>query len=299
MVFDNVDDFALIEEIMPRGDHGAIITTSRDSVRSEAWTCKGHQVLDFSISEGCDFLRASLSILYPAEEDRNLYEISKSVHGYPLALGQIAGFIRTYKCSMHDFWFLFRDKRRSAAISTYQLTAYRANLATVWDLSCSSLDKNSKIILEIFAFLDADSLPVKFFKQGAAGQEWDWPRLHFMTDPMSFMKALMKLRSQSLIRINDQSDTISIHRFFQDNIRELLHKQPSLYSRSFKEALHLLSKIQPKFMNQNQHWNPQHWAGSEQYLPHITSLEQHFLAQPHHLIRSAAVLANLVYHSAV
>ena len=299
LVFDNVDDFSLIEYLLPHGDHGAVVTTSRDSICSGEWTRNSHQVLDFSITEGCEFLRLSLSDPVPVDIEKDLRKISDCVHGYPLALSQIAGFIRTNSCSMHDFWTLFHDKRRSVTISTYQVQAYDANLATVWDLSFSMLDDDSRVILEIFAFLDADSLPLKLFQHGSLDQHNKWPRLGFMADPLKFIEALKRLRSQSWVRNNGALPTISIHRFFQDNVRDVLHKEPLLESQAFEEALHLLGIIQPRFMNHSQHWNPQHWEGSKQYLQHVQSLEKHFLSTPRIMDSSAAKLARIVYHSAV
>lgn len=46
LVYDNVDDVLLTTDIMPCGDRGAIITTSRDSIMSEDWTLNRHEVLE-------------------------------------------------------------------------------------------------------------------------------------------------------------------------------------------------------------------------------------------------------------
>ena len=299
LVFDNIDDVSLMTDIMPRGDRGVVITTSRDSIMSEDWTLNRHQVLEFSIEEGCGFLRKSLPDVVAASADHDLVQVSTMFQGYPLALGQVAGFIGTYGCSLHDFLKIYEDKKSSSAIAELPVKDYHANLTTVWDLSFSSLDDNSRTILEIFSFLDPDSLSYDYFSHGTFDQHIQWPRLQFMASPLEFFSAVKKLRSQSLIRINSELRTMSIHRFFQANVREQVQRDAQRRRDSFDEAVHLLTIIQPEFLNHSQHWNPQNWAGSEQYLPHIRALEAHFLGDPLCFQNSVPKLAKLVYHGAV
>ncbi|KAL8847101.1 MAG: hypothetical protein Q9221_007850 [Calogaya cf. arnoldii] len=299
LVLDNIDDIGLATGIIPRGDRGAIITTSRDSIISEDLTRNSYQVLEFSVEEGCGYLRSALpsSVTTNAEDD--LRRVSETFHGYPLALGQIAGFVRTYGCSLHDFLNIYEDKKNSTTISEFAVKDYHANLTTVWDLSFSSLDDNSRTILELSALLDPDSISYDFFMHGTHDQHVQWPRLRFMADPLEFLAALKKLRSQSLIRLNSELRTISIHRYFQASVRQQVYRVTQQQHNPFNEAVHLLTIIQPEFMNHSQHWNPQNWEGSEQYLPHIKSLEGHFLENPFEFKDSAGSLAKLVYHGAV
>lgn len=299
LVFDNIDNVSLTADIMPRGDRGAIITTSRDSIMSEDWTLKRHQVLEFAIQEGCGFLRNALPDAIAINEEHLLEEISTMFQGYPLALGQVAGFIRTYGCSLRSFLGIYQDKKSSSAITKLSVKDYHANLATVWNLSFSSLDENSRTVLEIFALLDPDSLPYDYFSRGGMDQHIQWPRLQFMASPLCFHSALKKLRSQSLIRINPELHTMSMHRFFQGSVREQVYSDTQRRRDSFEEAVHLLTIIQPEFLNHSQHWNPQNWVGSEQYLPHIKALETLFLEEPLCLQNSAPKLAKLVYHGAM
>lgn len=266
---------------------------------SENLTRNYHQVLEFSIDEGCEFLRHSLPGYINPNAGTDLRRLSETFHGYPLALGQIAGFIRTNGCSLQDFLKIYEDKKSSSAITSQPVKDYHANLATVWDLSFSSIDEQSKTILEIFAFLDPDSLSYHYFTHGTNEQLAQWPRLRYMTDHLEFLAALRKLRSQSLIRINTGLQTISIHRFFQANVLQQISKDRARLHDSFEEAVHLLTIIQPEFMNQSQHWTPQNWVGSEAYLPHIKALEGHFLKDPSPFRDSASKLARLVYHAAV
>lgn len=286
-------------DIIPHGDCGAVITTSRDSNISEDLTPNNYQILEFSDEEGCGFLRSSLSTSVTVNAEGELRRINETFHGYPLALAVVAGFIRTYKCSLHEFWKIYEDNQSSTAISNLAIKDYHANLSTVWDISFSSLDDESRTILEIFALLDPDSVPYGYFTHGNVYQHIQWPRLRFLADPLKFFAALKNLRSQSLIRVNSNLRTISIHRYLQLSVRNRTYGNPQRQNQPFEEAVHLLAIIQPEFMNHSQHWNPQNWVGSEQYLPHIKALEGHFLENPSRFNSCAAKLAKLVYHGAV
>lgn len=283
-------------DIIPHGDCGAVITTSRDSNISEDLTRNSYEVLDFSVEEGCGFLRSSLSANVTVNAEGELRRISETFCGYPLALAQAAGFIRTYKCSLHEFWEIHEDNKSSTAISN---PAIKATLNTVGDISFSSLDDESRTILEILALLDPDSIPYDYFTHGNVYQHIQWPRLQFLADTLKFFTALKNLRSQSLIRLNTKLRTISMHRYLQVSVRSWTDGNLQRQNQRFEEAVHLLAIIQPEFMNHSQHWNPQNWVGSEQYLPHIRALEGHFLENPSRFNSCAAKLAKLVYHGAV
>ncbi len=141
---------------------------------------------------------------------------------------------------------IYQDKKSSSAITEFLVKDYHANLATVWDLSFFSLDDNSRTILEIISFLDLDSLSCDYFSHGTFDQHIQWPRLRFVASRLEMMSALKKLRSQSLIRINSELRTISIHRFFQDDVRQQVQRDAQGRRDSFEEAVHLLTIIQPE-----------------------------------------------------
>jgi hypothetical protein len=120
-----------------------------------------------------------------------------------------------------------------------------------------------------------------------------------LVDLIKFWETLRLLRSQSLIRINSDLSTISIHRHLRENIALDLQKDPPRRRVAFEEALHLLTNIQPEFLNHSIHWSPANWTGSEKYLAHIKVLEVRFLEEPAIFQGSENKLAKLVYHCSV
>ncbi|TAQ85801.1 hypothetical protein B7494_g5858 [Chlorociboria aeruginascens] len=299
LVFDNADNISLVQDCFPRANHGAIILTTRDSVMSAEVATSGQAVLEFSIEEGRDFLNYSLPSQVTANAQDIAWNISATFHGFALALGQIAGYIRTSGCSLQDFVRMYENRKNTTALTALPVKDYHSNLATVWDLSLSTLSSEAKTILEILTFVDPDSVPNALFQEPTAEGSDAWPQLDFLADPIKFWESLKMLRSQSLIRTNTELNTISIHRYFRDNIALRLQKDPARRRAAFQQTLHLLTNIQPEFLNHNIHWSPDNWTGSEQYLPHIKALEVRFLEEPSAFRDSENKLAKLIYHCAV
>jgi hypothetical protein len=65
---------------------------------------------------------------------------------------------------------------------------------------------------------------------------------------------------------------------------------------AFTFALHLLTNVQPEFLNHAQHWAPQIWQSSEKFLPHVKKLEQMFLDAPSIYEGSELKSARVMYH---
>ena len=297
LVLDNVSDLSLTRGITPRTNRGAVIFTTRDLSLSEEIASHHSEVTEFTTDEGCNFLTHSLRSSFLTINRDKARQISAMFHGFPLALGVIAGYIRSKGCSLDDFINICQ--KRTPRFLEFAIHDYHANLNNVWDISLASLDENARTILEVFALLDPDSLPHHFFTRGGITQHDHMPRLRFLADQESFLAALGRLTSQSLIRSNRELRTMSIHRYLQARVLDRLSKDVKQQQAVFSEALHLLNIVQPEFQNHSQHWSPQNWQGSEKYLPHIKSLERHFLRDQNRYKESQIKVAALIFQSAV
>jgi len=260
-------------------------------------------VQDFELNEGCDFLASLLpDINKDASHVRpHLEQICGLVQGYPLVLSQVAGFIRTGGCSLADFISIFKDKKASSEILSQPVPDYHATFSTVWALCHSSLSNNAKRLLNILSYLDPDEIPYEFFKNGTGTKEGRETRLDlkYLADPLAFHVSLQDLTAQSLIRLNVDNQTISIHRYLQKKSYEHLCNSSSTRRLAFEEALHLLTHTQPEFDNTNRHMSEHNWAYSEKYVPHIKVLGAHFLEAPEVFEGFENQLGTLVYQCAV
>ena len=285
LCLDNADDLSLIRNCFPRDNTGPIVITSRDSVGTAELVQDSVIVPEFSMREGCDFLSSLLRDVDISDSGNMviLENISTTFHGYPLALGQAAAFIRSGGCSLDEFLSVFQDKKHSQAIASIPVADYHATLSTVWDLSFQYLSEQSRQILEILVYFDPDSIPYELLEKGSVPKKPDdigIPTLVFMTNRVDLWTALTGLRSQSLIRTNSKLKTMSIHRFLQDQTFNRLCAKPSRRRKAFEESLFLLSNHQPEFPNVTQHWSPDLFRESDMCLAHINRLASRFFESP-------------------
>ena len=261
---------------------------------SEELAVAGERVADFSVDEGCNFLRAQLPDSITRDAHDEIWQISANFHGFPLALGLVSAFIRTRCCQLEAFVRILNDDRSLDAINSIPVGGYAWTLSTVWKLSLSSLDASARKILEILVYLDPDSIPNELFQKGYPNCSVTDP-LAFLSNPLEFFAAIMALRQRSLIRTNSHRDTLSIHRYFRETAFRQICESPEGRRQSFEDALSLLCNMQPED-NTKQHWSPQCWEPTQRYLPHIKTLESRFLESPASFKGSETKLARLLFH---
>jgi len=303
MCFDNVDDLSLIKSCLPKTNNGCFIITTRDSIGTDDIFVESTAVPEFSRAEGRKFLQSVLSSTSYAtpESERILEEISDTFHGYPLALAQIAGFIKSGGCSLDQFLGKFRDVGSAGTIASIPLADYPDTLSTVWTMSFKSLSDRSRQMLEILVYLDPDSIPIGLMREGCNARHGSANSLDlsFMGEPLQLMEAIRGLGAQSLIQQNTDLQTISIHRIFQDQAMHHLCGHPARRRQAFEEALFLLSNEQPIFPSVTKHWSPDLFRASEQCLPHVLKLASRFLEVPDMFIGLENTLGKVVSECAV
>ena len=261
---------------------------------SEELAVAGERVAEFSVDEGCNFLRAQLPDSITRDAHQEIRQISAIFHGFPLALGLASAYIRTRCCQLEEFFRIIKDDKQLDALTSIPVVGYEWTLSTVWKLSLSSLDGSARTVLEILVYLDPDSIPNELFQKGYPNCSVTDP-LAFLSNPVKFFAATTALRQRSLIRTNSHRDTFSIHRYFQASAFRHICESPRVRRQSFEYALNLLCNMQPED-NTKQHWSPQCWEPTQRYLPHIKTLESRFLESPASFKGSETKLARLLFH---
>ena len=261
---------------------------------SEELAVAGERVAEFSVDEGCNFLRAQLPDSITRDAHHEIRQISAIFHGFPLALGLASAYIRTRCCQLEEFVRIIKDDKHLDALNSIPVAGYEWTLSTVWKLSLSSLDASARTVLEILVYLDPDSIPNELFQKGYPNCSVTDP-LAFLSNPVEFFAATTALRQRSLIRTNSHRDTFSIHRYFQASAFRQICENPRVRRQSFEYALSLLCNMQPED-NTKQHWSPQCWEPTQRYLPHIKTLESRFLESPASFKGSETKLARLLFH---
>jgi hypothetical protein len=206
MVFDNVEDISLVQTYWPRTNYGSIIITSRDSVMSKSPFWESAVVPEFTIDEGCTFLRTLLPTSLTQTAETDLKETSIILGGHPLALSQAATYILGEECQVYAFLKAYHDQRKQPEILTSTVSDYELDLSTMWKLSLSTLTPDCHYLLDILTFFDPDSVPYKLLTDGALSLARSFVhscktsaqsgRLQFLADQNTFTGLLRTLRKQ-------------------------------------------------------------------------------------------------------
>jgi tetratricopeptide (TPR) repeat protein len=146
--------------------------------------------------------------------------------GYlPLALEQAAAYIVTNRVSFSDYLNSYRKQRlKRLEKAKPKLGRYPDSVATTWALNLKEVQKAAPAaaaLLNYCAFLHADGVPFNLFTQGAValGEPLATALADAADDPLELYDLLNPLGSYSLVRVEPESQSFSLHRLVQEVIR--------------------------------------------------------------------------------
>lgn len=285
LIFDNVDNLAIIEEFIPKLGKGSILITCRMQSLGNIVT-RPVEVYVMDLEEGMLFLLRRAGILSLegvldtiSNDDRaNASALVNELGGLPLALDQAGAYIQETRCDLSRYLNLYKKhsatllKRRGAS------SEYSQSVATTWSLSFQNVEKNNPIaaeMLRLCAFLHPDAIPEDVFTEG---KDDLGPVLSTVVDdPIALDEAIEALLRYSLVKRNAGTKTLTIHRLVQivlkDTMSEEKRRQWSERTIRVCNCLFPVVKRGPVDMAQ--------WPHCEQYLPHaqvcLVLDEQHVL----------------------
>jgi hypothetical protein len=198
LVFDNVNDWADIEDYLPDRismTSGSILITTR--------------LFDLSPNPiPVNYFRISLKEL-PMEEGRSLlikglrpelrhekaqlhpeYRIAGDIAGLaglPLAILHISGYVKASGCTLAEFLELWNEWRRNSlpAGAADALTANSDDaIQGIWDIGLGELGSDATKLLKILAFLDSDCIQIELLFNDHTS-----PELRFLNSSSSFRYA--------------------------------------------------------------------------------------------------------------
>ena len=146
--------------------------------------------------------------------------------GYlPLALEQAAAYLVTNRVPFADYLTSYRKQRlKRLEKAKPKLGQYPDSVATTWALNLKEVQKvapAAAALLNYCAFLHADAIPFNLFTHGAAelGEPLATALAAAAADPLDLYDLLNPLGSYSLIRVEPESQSLSLHRLVQEVIR--------------------------------------------------------------------------------
>ena len=227
LIFDNVDkiddrhETHSLVELIPRGDCGCVLATSRNQASDGELASAGCEVGEMNQGDAVDFLlRCSRRDESQTKEAKTLVPVL----GYlPLAIEQAGCYIRRTRMPISEYFTLYEMNKSWALkheLPLFHEVYYKHTVATTWKISFEEVDARDPLaseILRLMAFLDGTKIPRELFVAGGKSLTTDW-RLSNATI-FSIEDSLGCLQSFSLVRRLTEND-ISIHVLVQQVMQE-------------------------------------------------------------------------------
>jgi len=168
LILDEVDDFSVLADFLPRGGDGHIVMTTRTQATGQV--ALSINVDKMPSTEGCLLLLRRATLLAPdAPLSAASTELRASAHtivlelgGLPLALDQAGAYVEETNCSLIKYLEFYRQHQTAFLQWRSQVSsAYPYTVATTWSLTFQQIEETNPAaahLLRLMAFLDTDAI---------------------------------------------------------------------------------------------------------------------------------------------
>ena len=229
LIFDNADkidnpnESHSVIELIPRGENGCILSTSRNRASDGELASGGCEVEEMKESEAVDFLLNCSRLRRSEDQEQEAKNLVQKLRYLPLAIEQAGGYIRTKGISISRYTSLYELNKSDALkqpLAMSHKVYYEHTVATTWKISFEEVDDRDPLaseILRLMAFLDGSKIQKELFEEGgkALTDEWKLSKATIWSIEDSFGC----LQSYSLVRPLEGND-VSMHLLVQEVVRE-------------------------------------------------------------------------------
>jgi tetratricopeptide (TPR) repeat protein len=292
LVVDNADELGTILPLLPTGNTGHLLLTTRDQVvgSMEPFVVEPMDGVEGTVLllRRARILKAEMDLKQVPLVDQQVAEqVVAELGGLPLALDQAGAYIEETPCSLFKYLGLYRTrsmallKKRGGRVNDHPDA-----VATTWSLSFQRVEERNPAaadLLRFCAYLAPDGIPEALIIGGA---DHLGPLLQpAVVDFLAFNDAIGVLRAYSLIRRDAFEKTLSIHQLVQVVVRDALPFQEE--KEWMQRAVFAVNTSFPDVDNVRQ------WATCEQWLPHALMCAM-WIEQKHMSFPEAASLLNMM-----
>lgn len=155
IVYDNVDDVAILDAFKVPSDYGHVLITSRDPRTAE----RGILVSAFSPEDSRAFFFNNIGVQNMVRVPEKLEKWFQEWDGLPMALDQMGSYVRESKLTLQAFSAMYEDHRPEvhSMHETYAREwGYHNTTATAF--SIRTLQDEPRTLLHSMCFLDPDKI---------------------------------------------------------------------------------------------------------------------------------------------
>ena len=269
LIFDNVEEIALLPPFLPMTRGGSLLFTSRNPTLAIAAQTLNLEIM--ATEEGATFLlhrtrptgELAPDELQPLTPSVHLaaLEIVKLLGGLPLALDQAGAYLNETGCRIEDYLQRYHDQRQHIlAYRGTQTAGHPDSVATTLRLSVESVEQKHPAaaeLLRVCALLHPEAIPEELFVAGTSELE---PMLILVVaDPYQFDLALAALRHASLVTRHAEARTFSIHRLVQAVLQDQM--EPARKRQRERQVVRLITAAFPSGKSDT-------WTECERLLAH-------------------------------
>ena len=263
LVIDNADNPKLLSRFIPVDPKGRIIITSRAKTFDEFGISSTIEIGQLSDDMSLEFLlKRSGKESVDAIEEQAAKHLIQEVAGLPLALEQIAAYIKGTNSPFSTYLDLFRAhplevlEKRGPEASHYMQT-----IATTWSVNMEQLDNVQRSIMHLSSFLAPNNIPFELIENGRATIFND-SQGENITELTPVRELLEPLQRFSLISLNEDNNSYNVHRLVQAVTKQELNSSERL--NWLNRTISLLLTVYPapdKIEN---------WPTCERYSTHVS-----------------------------
>ncbi len=209
LVYDNAPNYQAIGNLIPRKG-GKILVTSR---YVKGWPQENIQVNVFTPEESKAYIKKILG-----DKDLDTSQVNKlaeTLGHLPLALAQACAYIKENPVNGARYLELYETrKKKLLSDKTLRPDSNPAIVYITWDITMEAICKESLLAdkwLTICAFLNSNGIPYFLLKTFSESSDNN-------PEGEIFEEALGTLKSYSMLFINEQSSSASVHRLVQEVI---------------------------------------------------------------------------------
>ena len=279
LILDNVEDFALLADILPSQNKGHIVLTSR--AQATGAFAQDIRLKEMEREEGALLLLRRAKVLSPSTKleevsetlQATARELSQLLGGLPLALDQTGAYIEETGCSLAEYQACYQLRQGSLLDRRGAMGGDHPHSMSITLSFCfekvTSAHPAAGDLLTLCAFLAADDIPEEIFTEG--GSELGQNLQSVTSNPLMLNETLALLRKYSLLSRNPETKTFAIHRLVQVVLKERMNQEMQQYWA--ERTVRVVNRAFPDGQE------PTTWSRCERYLAHAEMcahlIEQH------------------------
>jgi tetratricopeptide (TPR) repeat protein len=222
LVFDNANRPEDVNKYLPGVVKGHVIITSRNPIWGEIASPLQVKVLE--PDKGAEFLLSRTR----QEDEASARKLSEELGGLPLALAQAGAYIEANGVTITHYLELFQSRREELWAGEKGPLGYERTVSATLSLAIKHVEAEAPAsvdLLKLCAFLGPEDIPRSLLTDGK--EHLPEQLRERVADELKMNKAIEALRHYSLVDIDMDKSSLSVHRLVQAVVRDRLGEDES------------------------------------------------------------------------